>query len=336
MTSDIIMELSAACGIGHHTQAVEIAETHLKKYMPVKRIFGNSIAGIMKGKSDRTILFDAHCDEVGFIVISVDDSGFAKVGPIGTVDARILPSKPVVIYGRREVKAVFGSVPPHLKTEGDKPADFDSLFIDTGLGKGAAQVIAPGDYATFEAKPAKLAGGKICGKSLDNRAGVAALIKTAELLDGKELPCSIGFLISSGEELGMRGARTAAFELSPDSAVVVDVSFGNCPGIAEDKCRSLGTGAMIGISPVLSRRISDMLFSIAKENNIANTAEVMAGTTSTNADVISTTGAGVPCGLVSIPLRNMHTCAETVEASDIEAVAGLLAEYALKGGTHND
>ena len=318
--------------MGHITEARDIACEYLGKYMAIKQLYGNCAVGVLKGESDKTIMLEAHCDEVGFIVKYVDDKGFIKVDSIGRVDARLLPSKPVTIYAKQKIKGVFGSIPPHLKGGDDKPFDLDSLFIDTGLGAKAKEIVSAGDIVAFDSSAQEMGKNAVCGKSLDNRAGVAALIRAAQLLENESLPYNVCFLLSWNEEVGLRGAKTATYELKPDCAVAVDVSFGNMPGVSADKTRKLGSGTMIGISPLLSRKVTDELFKIADDFEINHTEEVMSGATGTDADVITATGAGIPCGLLSIPLRSMHSCYETVDVRDIEATAQLLCRFVLSGG----
>ena len=142
-----------------------------------------------------------------------------------------------------------------------------------------------------------------------------------------KLPFKVILLFPTGEELGLRGARVAAYNSGVKKSIVVDVSFGDCPDVSPSKTAKLGSGAMIGVSPVLSRDIYKKLESVAKENNIPYTLEVMGGTTSTDADVISLNQSGIPTGLVSIPLRNMHTPCEVLDEKDVAAVSTLLAAY---------
>src|SRR5699024_2396022 len=133
-------------------------------------------------------------------------------------------------------------------------------------------------------------------------------------------------LLSTREEVGAQGAETAAFREEPDLAVAVDVSFAEQPGVPPHKCGQLSEGPMIGISPILDKPITDTLRRLAKKKDIPFQLEVMGGMTGTNADEINVTRAGVRCGLVSIPQRNMHTPAEICDLKDIENVAQLLAD----------
>lgn len=134
-------------------------------------------------------------------------------------------------------------------------------------------------------------------------------------------------MLSSQEEIGCLGAKTGAYAINPNEAIAVDVSFGNQPGVDEYSSGKLGNGTMIGVSPILNKEMSKKLFEIAKENHILFQTEVMGGKTGTTADVISTTRCGVPTALLSIPLRNMHTGAEVIDMTDIEATVQLICSY---------
>ena len=324
-----LFQLSNAVSIGNITEASDIAFDMLSKYTDASKN-GVNIIGKIKGESDYTLMLEAHIDEVGFIVTDVDDGGFLTVKNCGGIDLRMLPSKTVIIHGKEKVKGVFCATPPHL----GGPKEYDdisALKIDTLLGEKAQELIAVGDFVTFDATACELQNGRITGKSLDNRAGVACLLELAEKLSGKKLPYNVVFAFTDTEELGNRGAKTATFQISPDEAVVLDVSFANAPDVPSNECGSLGGGAMIGMSPVLNKSISRKLVSIAKENNLSYQTEVMGSRTGTNGDVISVSKSGVKTGLVSIPLRNMHTDCEIIDIKDIENVCELLEKYILGG-----
>ena len=153
-----------------------------------------------------------------------------------------------------------------------------------------------------------------------------------ELLKNKKLDCGLSVLFSSQEELGLRGATIGSYLLKPDIAVSVDVSFGYTSDAPEHKCGKMGEGPMIGIAPTLDREIGNELMITATENSIAYQLEVMGEETSTNADAIGMMRGGIKTGLVSIPIRYMHTPIETVVLSDIENVGCLLAKYVERKG----
>lgn len=321
---DILKELTEADSMGGLFGALEVAEKYLKEFSKVERYNGSLIATL--GEGEKTVLLDAHIDEIGMFVTSCKD-GFISVAAAGGIDARMLSAMRVKIHGKKTVLGVFQSVPPHLSKGSDEVMPLENLYIDTGLGADAEDIISIGDRVTFESPFIELNNGVVSAKALDNRASVAALIKVAEILKSRPLNVKVAILLSDKEEIGSDGAKIAAFYINPDEAIVVDVSFGNALGVAEEKSGVLGKGGMIGISPVLSREVTEKLKNLAKEKNIRHQFEVMGSKTSTNADVVAVNREGVKCGLVSIPLRNMHTPSEIVDISDIEAVAELLAEY---------
>ncbi len=327
----LITDLSAAEGIGHILGVKEVAKSYLSKFSEITDNDNYLLAEI--GNGDTEIMLEAHLDEVGMIVTEITDDGFLTVTNIGSIDTRFLPSMPVKIYGKEVVKGVFTSVPPHLK-KGDSTPDFDVCQIDTGR-KDIGEIISLGDYALFDCEPTLLLNGRITSKALDNRVGVAAVIAAGEKLAEAKLPFKVSLLFPNGEELGLRGARVGAFNCSAKKCIAVDVSFGDCPDVPPSKTAKLGSGAMIGISPVLSRDIYKRLEALAKENEIPHTLEVMGGATSTDADVISLTKSGIPSGLISIPLRNMHTPCEVVDVKDVEAVTDLLLAF-VKGEITNE
>ncbi len=331
----VLTELSNAAAIGTVSDAADLLENYSSKYGAVESMSGLTKCMTMAGKSDYTLLLDAHIDEIGFVVTDISADGFLTVSNCGGIDLRHLPAKPVTIHGKEKICGVFVSEPPHLEKNDSVADSISKIKIDTGIGEKARDIISVGDYVTFSLKASVLNGNTVCGKSLDNRAGVTVLLLLAERLYKKNLPITVKFLFSDAEELGLRGAKTAAFGSGADEAVIVDVSFGDGPDIPSTKCGILGAGGMIGISPVLNRDITDKLVLLASDNDIPYQNEVMSGKTSTNADVISVSGGGIPSGLISIPLRNMHSDVETVKICDIISVTDVLEKYILSGGIKN-
>ncbi len=327
---ETLFKLSNAVSIGNITEASDVAFDILSKYTETIRN-GINVVGKLAGESDYTIMLEAHIDEVGFVVTDIDNEGFLTVKNCGGIDLRMLPSRVVTIHGKEKITGVFCATPPHL----GGPKEYDdisALKIDTLLGEKAKEIIAVGDFVTFDTQAASLQNDRITGKSLDNRAGVICLLELAKRLSDKKLPCNIVFALTDMEELGNRGAKTVTFDVSPDEAIVLDVSFADAPDVSSDDCGKLGHGAMIGMSPVLDKTISKKLIATAKENNLAYQTEVMGSRTGTNGDVISISKSGVKTGLISIPLRNMHSDVEIIDIKDIENICDLLESYILKGG----
>ncbi len=333
---ELLKELTLSFSIGHISGAREILGRVVSPYAETEKIGNQGLVATINKDCKKTILIDAHLDEIGFTVTNIDEKGFLTVSNCGGIDLRQLPTKQVIIHGKERVKGVFISTPPHLSKDNEKFSDLSKIKIDTGLLQKAKEIISVGDYVTFDGEFFPLGENRVTSKSLDNRAGCAVLALLAERLKKENLPVNVKFLFSEGEELGLRGARTAAYGINADEAIIVDVSFGDAPDVKGDDCSPLGSGVMIGVSPILCRNITRTLEDIAVKNNIPFTNEIMGSTTGTNADVISIIKEGISCGLVSIPLRNMHTDCEIVDIRDIEATVDLLLKYILSGGVNND
>ncbi len=329
---DLLYTLSNLDCIGNITEAADKAYEILSQYTTTEQSFQNNVIGYIKGNSDYTIMLDAHIDQVGFIVTNVDDNGFLTVTSAGGIDLRSLPSRAVTVHGKEKITAVFCSTPPHLASGETEYDDISKIKLDTALGEKAKDIVSIGDYVTFKGECFSLQNGLVCGRSFDDRAGVACLLEVARRLQGKTLPVSVAFSFSSGEELGLRDVRPAAFQIDPQEAIAIDVTFGDCPDVSPEKTCTLGKGGMVGLSPILNKAVSKKLINLAKENNIPYGIEVMGSKTGTNADMISISRSGVKTATLSIPLRNMHSDVEVLNISDLIAVCDLLEKYILSGG----
>ena len=332
---ETVFKLTSANGTsGNESEAAQLALSMLQKYMPAHIDALGSVCGETEGDGVH-ILLDAHIDRIGMAVTAIDDSGFVKFARVGGIDARVLAAEQVTVWGDEPLFGVIVSTPPHLSSgEDDKKAKkLDELSIDVGMtAEEVRKLVRPGMRITVNSAPKELAGGRVCCAALDDRAGVASILLCLELLEGKEHGCKISVLFSSQEETGGSGAAAGGFAASPDEAIAVDVSFAAAPGLKKEKCGELGKGAMIGFSPSLDYSMSRTLERLADENGILRQCEVMSGSTGTNADEIQISGSGVKMGLLSIPLRNMHTAAEIIDLDDVEAVAELMAAYIIERG----
>lgn len=330
-----VIALSEASGAsGNEHIAAACALEMLKEYCSDAELRNGNIIGSFGGfKENRpSLLLDAHIDQVGFIVTYITDEGFVKVGNLGGIDRRLLPAQPVTIHGRRDVKGVFCSVPPHLSGSSEGVPSIDEMAIDTGMSRDELEkIVSLGDSVTFDVKCRELLGERITGPALDDRCGAAAILYALELLKDCETAYNITVLFSAQEELGERGAKIGAYEINPDIAIAVDVSFAYSVGEKESKCGYLAKGPMIGISPSLSREISEKLVSAAEKSDIPYQIEVMNGLTSTNADRFSVNREGSKACTLSIPLRYMHTPVEVIDLKDVRLTGRLIAEFAKEG-----
>ncbi|MGN0559057.1 MAG: M28 family peptidase [Acutalibacteraceae bacterium] len=300
---------------------------------------GNIYAELGNKNGSKTILLDAHIDQIGMIVTAVEENGFLRVAKCGGIDTRVLPGSPVTVHGKKDITGIVCCMPPHLSDgKEDTAIPIDSIFIDTGhTTEKACELISLGDVITCHADPKELLNNNVSALSLDNRAGVASLIRTAQLISGKATDYRVVIMLSSQEETYGTGAKTGSYKIDADESIVVDVSFATQPDVSNyPTAGALGKGTMICISPILNREMTDRLFSLAKISRIMYQTEVCSGRTGTNADHISISKNGVKTALLSVPQRYMHTQAEVVSLDDIECTARLIAEYILQGGTGNE
>ena len=292
---------------------------------------GNVIGSLSCGKEGaKTVLLDAHLDQIGFLVTEVLDGGFLRFAPVGGVDPRMLLGGEVTILADEPLYGVVSCMPPHLLKAGEqnKAVPIDQMAIDTGL-LDAKSRIRVGTPIVFAQQPIKLAGGQLCSKCLDDRAGVAAILLAMEQLHAAKdkLKCNVAVLISTQEEVTELGAQTGAFTVQPEYAIAVDVTHGRTPDGPSDGVFDLGSGVAVGMGPNLHRGFTKALIKTAKANDIDYTLEIMEGNTGTNAWTMQIVGRGIAMGLLSIPEKYMHTPVEVVKLSDVQAVADLMAEF---------
>lgn len=336
--SALLEKLCSANGVsGAENDAAKVAADLLEKYMPARIDALGSVTGTT-GEGKTHILLDAHLDQIGLVVTAIEENGFLKVTKCGGADIRVLAAAEVTVHGKKPVYGVITSTPPHLSKpeDADKAKGFDDIAVDIGMtAEEAKKLISLGDRITFNGSYTRLLGNRVSSPSIDDRAGVAAVLRCLELLEGKDHGCKISVLFSVQEETGGSGAQTGAFSANADEAIAVDVSFATAPGISSEKYASLGAGTMIGFGPSLDYDMSKKLTEIAEKNNIAGQIEVMGRSTGTNCDQIQVAGRGVKTALLSVPLRNMHTAVEVCDLEDIESTAKLMAEYIIERGEMN-
>ncbi len=330
-TFEILSELSSAVGVsGFENSASEVAIKYLSKYGEInKDPLGNIYCKVgTHTENKQTLLLDAHIDEIGFVVNYVTDDGFVQLSACGGIDRRVLIAQEVVICGNEQVSGVITSVPPHLDDDRTNSPKIEDLYVDTGLTCDEAKKLIPlGSFAYIKTTPRMLVNFSVTGKALDNRAGCTAIICALDMLSEKETNKNITVCFSVQEELGLRGAKASGEFADFDEAIVVDVSFAKTNGESPKDCGELGKGPMVGISPTLSRQLSDKLISCARSAKIPYQIEVMSGRTGTNADSLGISAGGKRVVTLSVPQKYMHTPVEIVDLNDIENTAKLIAEY---------
>ncbi len=332
-TKELCFLLAEANGTsGDESEVRELCKKYLSKYMEVDSDTIGSLVGTM-GNGQLKILLDAHIDRIGLVVREIDENGFLLVSSVGGVDPRVLVGAEVTAIGKEKLRGVICSTPPHLITKADKEkgVEVKKLAVDIGFSKEEAEKkVSIGDRIVIGSKSLTLLNNKISCAALDDRCGVASLILAIEKLYGKLKNCTVALQLSSQEEVGGSGAKTAAYTADSDIAIVVDVGFGSDPYCDKTETNELSKGPSIGISPTLDRKIMLELVETAKENNIPYQHDVMSGRTGTNADNINISRGGVRTTLLSIPLRHMHTAVEVIDVRDVEYTAKLIAAYVMK------
>lgn len=334
--NEVLKALCLSTGVsGGEGGACRTAEKLLREFTEDVKTdsFGNVIAFIGdKGNGKKTLLLEAHIDEIGFIVTYIDDSGFVKVASCGGTDRRLYAAQTVTIHSKHPVRGVIATLPPHVNSDSKKAMKTEEIVIDTGYTKQQLEkLVSLGDRVTIDSRYERLSDTISSCKAIDDRAGAAAVLYALSLLKSKETKYNIAVLFASQEETGSRGAVIGAYNIDADYAVATDVSFAYTPGAKKEKCGVMGKGAMIGIAPVLSDEITSQLKKYAEDKKIPVQLEVMGGDTGTDADEISVSRGGIKTALVSIPLKYMHTPVETVDTNDIIAVGRLMAEFAAGG-----
>lgn len=299
--------------------------------------------GISPTKSEKIkVLLDAHMDEIGFMVRVIDKKGFIRFSQVGGHNPRILPGQKVTIHSSsgEDIVGVIGETPIHLLTQEErkKPIKIEDLFIDAGFSSGEEikRFISVGDYITLKQECfAFNVNNRICSKSFDDRAGCFILIKLIEELSkNKEiLDKDLIFQFAAQEEIGVRGATVGTYKISPDIGIVVEVSHAiDFPGISSDKFHecNLGSGAVLRIGPNLFPKLTKLLIDTAINEKIPYILAAEPQPTPTDARIIQMTKTGVPCALISTPLRYMHTNIEVIDYQDILHVINLLKTFLLK------
>lgn len=333
---ETLRALCAADGVsGEEKRACDAALGLLRGYCPAAEAddFGNVTAKIGSDGAKKTLMLEAHIDEIGLIVTYIDEKGFIKTAKCGGIDRRLLLAQTVTIHGKKDIKGVISTLPPHVAKDGAKAPEIDDIAVDAGFSKSELeQIVSPGDKITIDSAFSDLLGTQVTGKATDDRSGCAAILYALELLRGKELAYNLCVVFASQEETGGSGAKIASYRAAANLAVAVDVSFAQTPGVPEEKARKIGEGPMIGIAACLDRRLFERLKALAENAGIKYQIEAMGGDSGTDADDISVSRGGVRSALISIPQKYMHTPVEVVDAEDIKAVGALIAELAQKGG----
>lgn len=290
-----------------------------------------SVIAIKKGLNPKRVMIAAHMDEIGFIVTYIDDEGFVRFHTLGGFDPKTLTSQRVIVHGKKDLVGVMGSKPVHLMKpeERMKQMPISEYYIDLGMSKEEVEeIVFIGAPITRERELIEM-GNCVNGKSLDNRVSVYILIEVLRALHGKEVPYDIYGVFTVQEEVGLRGAISAAHHIDPDFGFGLDVTIAfDVPGSnGHDKITCLGKGAAIKImdgTSISDYRMVEYLKQTAAKHSIKWQPEILPAGGTDTAGVQRYGKKGAIAGAISIPLRNMHQTIEMVHKEDITNCVELL------------
>jgi putative aminopeptidase FrvX len=298
---------------------------------------GSSVARV-KGTGDGPfVAVVGHIDEIGLIVHHIDDDGYLWFSGVGGWDPVILVGQRVEVCAREgHIPGVVGKKPIHLlKDEKRKQApELRHLHIDIGAkdGDDARSRVRIGDVAVIAGEPVELPNDRVVSRSMDNRLGCFVALEAARLIaEAGGAPGDVAAVAVAQEEITFGGARTTAYSLEPDIAVVVDVTFAtDAPGTDEKEIgrHKFGSGPVITRGSTLHPEVFELLHAAGDAEGIPFTVAASSRSTGTDADAFHISRAGIPSAVVSIPLRYMHSPVEMVQLDDVENTAKLIAAFA--------
>ena len=291
-----------------------------------------NVVFLKKGTGEKRprVLLAAHMDEIGLMVTKIEAGGFLRFTSVGGIDPRTIVGQEVVVFGKERLTGVIGAKPPHLTDEDErgKAYPMEDLFIDLAMTEEQVRkLVTVGDLAMIRRELIQLQDTVLAGKAMDDRAGVAVLAVCLEELARLHHVADVYAVATVQEEVGVRGATTSTYGIVPDLGIAVDVTHGDMPGVPEHDTCKLGKGPGITVGPNRHPKIGKELVAVAKEHRIPYQLEVAAGPTGTDARAIQISRGGIPTGLVSVPLRYMHTSVELLDAEDIKMTGRLLAYF---------
>ncbi|WP_165249230.1 M42 family metallopeptidase [Adlercreutzia sp. ZJ141] len=296
-----------------------------------------SVHALLQGRgAGPSLMMAAHMDEIGLMVTYISDEGFLSVAAVGGVDAAILPGLRVDVHTKDgDLRGVVGRKPIHLikPDERKNVTPIDQLAIDLGLPADKVKAsVRIGDTATFGVGYERIGENMAVSRAFDDKCGVWILSRVLEELASADERQPGDFVMAATvqEEIGTRGAMTSAYGVAPDVAVAFDVTHAtDYPGIEQSKYGKIvcGSGPVIARGPNINPVVFDRLVAAAEAEGIDYQLEAEPSVTGTDARAIQVTRSGIPTGLVSVPLRYMHTPTEVVCLDDVENTVRLLVRF---------
>jgi putative aminopeptidase FrvX len=305
-------------------------------------VHGNVIASLGDSAGPR-LLLAGHCDQIGMLVTNIDDSGFVYAQTIGGWDPQQLIGQAMSIWtDNGPVPAVISRKPIHLLNENERKQVvlLEQMWLDIGAKDKAeaSSKVRIGDCVTLDLQYRPLMGKLVSGPGMDNKTGmwtvIEALRRTAQQVTQQNRPlgCHLHSVSTVQEEIGLRGAQTAAGSVKPHVAIAVDVTHASdCPTIDKNQQGDIkiGGGPVIYRGPNMNPIVSQRLVGLAKQHSIPYQMAASGRATPNDANVLQIHGGGVATGLIAIPNRYMHSAVEVISLDDIHHVAELLTQFTL-------
>src|SRR6056297_617924 len=299
-------------------------------------IHGNLIATKQAAEEAPRLMFAGHCDQIGMLVSHIDEQGFVYAQTIGGWDPQQLIGQAMTIWTRQgPISAAISRKPIHLlnSKEREQVVQLDQMWLDIGATdhEQAAGLIEIGDPITLRLEHRDLQNELICGPGLDNKTGMWTVVEAFRRAAAEKLDCSLYCVSTVQEEIGLRGARTAAESIAPHVAIAVDVTHASdCPTIdkSQQGAIRLGGGPVLYRGPNVNPLVFQRLVELAKSHQIPYQIAAIGRAASNDANVLQISSGGVATGLVAIPNRYMHSSVEVCSKEDIDHAAELLAKFA--------
>ncbi len=321
---------------GFESPAQEVVKNYLKPYADsiLQDRNGNLIAH-KKGSGKLKVMVVGHADEIGMIVNYIDESGYVYVRTLGGFDVNLLPGLRLDIHHQGKiVKGVIGKKPVHMLRGGDDnpKLKLEDLWIDIGAAnkEEALTKVSIGDIITFTNEIVMLSEDRIMTKATDNKAGVYVAAAVMEALSQKKHKANYYAVSSVGEETTMKGASTSTYQVEPDIAIAVDVTFtSDIPG-ADKRVYgdvALGNGPVLTLGAMVHPKLNQSLIDLAAKHKIPLQIEIAGGRTGTDADAIHANRGGVATLVLSIPNRYMHSPNELISLSDLDNAVKLVTAF---------
>ncbi len=286
------------------------------------------------------LMLAGHCDQIGMIVSHIDDEGFVYAQTIGGWDPQQLIGQPMSVWtDDGEVPALISRKPIHLldPKERTQVVKLEQMWLDIGAtdAKQARGMVRIGDPVTLRLQMHQLAGDRVCGPGMDNKTGMWTVIETVRRCAAETakhpLRCQLHGVATVAEEIGLRGAKTAAGRIAPHVAIAVDVTHASdCPTIDKNMQGDIriGGGPVIVRGPNVNSKVAARLMQLADDNDIDYQVAALGRAAPNDSNVLQISGAGVATGLIGMPNRYMHSAVETISRGDMESIAKLLTLFA--------